>query len=103
MISAIVTIGVRGRCPLETIAELGGQSKNAWIFMHETAIDWLKKNSITIIECDGFTFNTGNRIVRVRKFSKEWFVLEKVTVGDRIHEFQELAEDPTYFIRIKMV
>ena len=92
----------KDRCPLEAIAEKREQTKNAWIFLNEAAIEWLKENAITIIEWNGYTFNIGGRIVRVRNFSKEWKVLEEITIGEGIEEFKELPENPENIFMVEM-
>lgn len=92
----------KDRCPLEAIAEMGEQTKNAWIFLNKDAIEQLKEKAITIIEWNGYTFNIGGRIVRVRNFSKEWYILDEVTIGNGICEFAELSENPenTFFVEM---
>ena len=88
------------KCPLDMLAKANTQ--NAWMFLHRNAIEWLKKNAITISEWNGFTFNIGGRIVRVGNFSKQWYILVEVIFGEGIHEFNELPENPERIIYVEM-
>ncbi len=38
-----VTIVPKDKCPLDILAEMGDRTKNAWIFLHENAVEKLEK------------------------------------------------------------
>ena len=92
----------KDKCPLEVIAEMGEQTQNAWIFLNKDAINHLRDTAIAVTEYNGYTFNIGGRIVRVRTFSDEWKVLEEVTVGNGIDEFKSLPENPERIFMVEM-
>ncbi len=92
----------KDKCPLEAIAKMGEKTKNAWIFLNNETIKHLKETAIVVIEHNGYTFNVGGRIVRVRNFSDEWQVLDEVTIGEGIDEFKSISEKPERIFVVEM-
>lgn len=92
----------KDRCPLEAIAEMGRFTQNSWIFLNSDAVNRLKNTATTIIECDGYLFNIGGRIVKTAHFEGGWEVIKEVIVGEGIHEFKKVPQNPEYTVLVKM-
>lgn len=92
----------KDKCPLEVLAEIGEQTRDAWIFLHNDVVDHLKETAICVTEYNGYTFNIGGRIIRVKDFSPAAKVIEEVTIGEGIYEFKEISENPKRAFLVKM-
>lgn len=95
-------IVLKGDDPLERIAAFGDETKNAWIFLDEGIVQKLHEVKLKIKECNGYTFNYGGRIVKVRVFSKEWHIIEAVIEGRGIWEFDTFPEKPDRIFVVEM-
>lgn len=92
----------KDKCPLDVLAEMGEQTKDAWIYLHKTAFDRLRsedcstKDEMTFSELcfeetEILINDTGGGI---------WFTVCSISANDI--SFKDRAKDPENIFFLKM-
>ncbi len=81
-----VTIVPKDKCPLDILAEMGDRTKNAWIFLHQGAVNKLEET------CNGYEELAHS--IRLRWNATEEFPSTSITI--KTEEFSRWKQ--VYFI-----
>ena len=97
----------KDKCPLDVLAEMGEQTKNAWIFLHQNAINKLRRtvNKVTKLRdlCEFAWDATEKYTSTILTFKKEtgcWYKVCRIYASDIAFRLQ--VKDPENVIFLKM-
>lgn len=100
----------KDKCPLDVLADIGEQTKNAWIFLHQNAVYKLKHSEgVTVEKLNGpflkFTWETTEvfpktKVILQDSSTNDWVLIYSIS-SDNI-AFKERAVDPEEILFLKM-
>lgn len=98
----------KNKHPFVFLAEMGGQCKNAWIFIHQSVVESLKDKNLLVPRRDINNNNNiysylGGESIEFSEFGpEEWYIIIKINKDDIL--FKEIcsSEDLECIIKLQM-
>ena len=98
----------KDKCPLDVIAELGSQARNAWIFLHDNAVTHLEETASYVSvndECQKMTWCATKSypatVLRIEKNALSiWAKVYEIDASDIA--FEKAPMDPENIFFLKM-
>ena len=96
----------KDKCPLDVLAELGSKTRNAWIFLHKTAIEKLQKTADTI-ERGSFvvmewkeTEKYPATIIWVENTKRDWSRVPQINASDIAFHYEPYSPEYIFFLQM---
>ena len=98
----------KDKCPLDVLAEMGERTKNSWIFLHQNAVDKLRRTADEICEIavgvNSFYWKSTEEfpetILRFDISRGVWSKVTRITADDIAFKITSTDPEDIYFLKM---